>query len=60
MMSFSSLSKMLGGNLESKEAEKRHCREDGSCLFESLLSLGAESNCCSLPFLDFGNSTPFI
>jgi hypothetical protein len=53
MMLFSSLSRMLGGNLESKEVEKLLCRKGGSCLFESLLSLGVEISVCSLPFLDF-------
>jgi hypothetical protein len=31
MMFFSSLSRMLGGNLESKEAEELLEREGGSC-----------------------------
>jgi hypothetical protein len=60
MMLFSSLLRMLGGNLESKEVEKQRCRKDGFCLSESLLSLGVEIDCCSLSFLDFGNSTLYL
>jgi hypothetical protein len=60
MMLFSSLSRMLGGNLESREVEELRYRESGLGLFKNCSFLGIENSSCSISVSKFPKFDPLF